>query len=353
MARGIRSSRPDAALTILPLADGGEGTIEALEATGGSVHRLWVKGPLGGPTRARFLFWRDKTAVIEMAQAAGLLLVPAARRNPVRATTFGVGELVAAALAGGARRVIVTVGGSATVDAGAGMAVALGARLLDAGGRPIPAGGGGLLRLAHIDVSVLRARLRGAEFLGATDVRSPLLGKAGARAYTAQKGATPAQMRLLDRALANFARVVRRDLGIAVAKMPGAGAAGGLGAGLVAFLRARLVPGADTLFDLVGLDRALGRADLVLTGEGSLDAQTAQGKLVARVAARAKRAGIPVLAFAGRVAIPPKAVSSLGLAGAWGLLERGMTERESMRRAAALLESRVAHALAGCYVHKC
>jgi len=167
----------------------------------------------------------------------------------------------------------------------------------------------------------------------------------GARLYTAQKGATAAQMRLLDRALATFARVVRRDLGLDVARMPGGGAAGGLGAGLVAFLGAKLVPGADTIFDLLGLDRALRHADLVLTGEGSLDAQTAQGKLVARVAAHARRVRVPVYAFAGRVSLPPRGVKALGLAGAWGLMERGMTERESVRRAAALLEARVARAL--------
>jgi glycerate kinase len=283
--------------------------------------------------------------VIEMAQAAGLLLVPTARRDPVHATTFGVGELVAAALAARARRIVVTLGGSATVDAGAGMAQALGARLLDSDGHPIPPGGAGLLRLARIDAAALRRRMRGVAVLGATDVRSPLLGPRGTRLYTAQKGATSAQMRLLDRALAHFARIVRRDLGVDVARIPGAGAAGGLGAGLVAFLGARLVPGADTVFDLLGLDSALRRTDLVLTGEGSLDPQTAHGKLVARVAARARRFRIPVLCFAGRVTLPPRAVKALGLAGAWGLMERGMRERDSMRRAAMLLERKAAEAL--------
>jgi len=345
MARGARSARPDARITCLPLADGGEGTLDVLEAAGGTVRRHWVTGPLGEPVRAGFLLRRDRTAVVEMAQAAGLLLVPRARRDPVRATTFGVGELVAAALAARARRIVVTVGGSATVDAGAGLAEALGARLLDAGGRSIPPGGLGLLRLAHLDVTAVRRRLRGVSVLGATDVRSPLLGPRGARLYTAQKGATPAQMRLLDRALATFARVVRRDLGRDVARMPGGGAAGGLGAGLVAFLGAKLVPGADTIFDLLGLDAALRHADLVLTGEGSLDAQTAQGKLVARVAAHAGRYRVPVLAFAGRVVVPPPAVKALGLAGAWGLMERGVSERESCRKAAALLEARVADTL--------
>ncbi len=360
MARGARSARPDARVTCLPLADGGEGTLDALADAGGRLSARWVRGPLGDPVRARFLLLPRRTAVVEMAQAAGLLLVPPARRDPVRATTFGVGELFAAALAARARRIVVTVGGSATVDAGSGMAAALGAKLLDADGKPIEPGGLGLLRLARIDVSPVRRRLRGVTVLGATDVRSPLLGPRGARLYTAQKGATPSQMRLLDRALANFARVVRRDLGLDVARLPGGGAAGGLGAGLVALLGAKLVPGADTIFELLGLDAALRHADLVLTGEGSLDAQTAQGKLVARVAAHARRvrvpgsakgaagcSGIPVWAFAGRVMLPPRAVSALGLSGVWGLTERGISKRVSVRNAAVLLEERVGEVLRG------
>ncbi len=294
---------------------------------------------------ARFLLLPDRTAVVEMAQAAGLLLIPKRQRDPLRASTFGVGQLIAAAVAQGARRIIVTLGGSATTDGGAGMAQALGARLLDARGRDIRPGGGGLCTLDRIDARALRA-YRGLRIEGATDVRNPLLGRRGAAAvFSPQKGASPAQVRALNDGLARLARVIRRDLRRDVARLPRGGAAGGLGAGLAAFLNARLVSGADRLFDLLALDRRIAAADLVLTGEGSLDAQTAQGKLVARVAARAGRRRVPVVAFAGRVALRPAAIRRLGLRAAHAVTPQGMPAARAFRNAGRLLETCVARAL--------
>jgi glycerate kinase len=348
MARGVRRARPGARTTLVPLADGGEGTLTALALAGGRWQRTRVTGPLGTPVTARWLRLPGRVAVIEMAEAAGLLLVPRHRRDPLRATTRGVGEVMAAALRAGARRLVVTLGGSATVDGGAGMAAALGARLLDTAGRPIPPGGGGLAALRSIDARALRRRLRGVTILGVTDVTSPLLGARGAaRVFGPQKGASATEVAVLERGLAHFARLCRRDLGRDIARSPGAGAAGGLGAGLLAFCGARLGSGADYLFARLGFDRALARANLVLTGEGNLDAQTAAGKLVARVARRARRHGVPVVAFAGRVWLSPAATRRLGLAAAFSLSARRISRTESLRRAAELLEARVAGELPG------
>lgn len=346
MARGVRRAVPRAALTVLPLADGGEGTLDALALARGRLSRTRVAGPLGRPVTARWLLLPRRVALIEMAEAAGLLRIPRNRRDPMRATTRGVGQLMAAAVRAGARRIIVTLGGSATVDGGAGMAAALGAQLLDAAGRPIPPGGQGLSTLATIDAAPLRRRLRGIVVEGATDVTSPLLGPRGAaRVFAPQKGATPGQVRRLEAALTRFARICRRDLGARVSRMPGAGAAGGLGAGLIAFCGARLGSGADFLFERLGFDRALAGADLVLTGEGNLDAQTTAGKLIGRVTHHARRRGVPVVAFAGRVWLTPAQIRRLGLAAAFPLSPRRITRTESLRRAAPLLEARVAREL--------
>jgi glycerate kinase len=281
-----------------------------------------------------------------MAQAAGLTLVPRARRDPGRATTFGVGTLVANAVARGCRLIAVTLGGSATVDGGAGMAQALGAHLTDRDGRPVPPGGAGLLKLAAIDARPIIRLMKGVHVVGLTDVRNPLLGRLGAaRVFGPQKGATPSQVRMLERGLARFAAVCRRDLGKDVTRIPGAGAAGGLGAGLAAFLGAKLESGADWIFRRLDLDSHLERADLVLTGEGSLDEQTRMGKLVARVAARARRSRVPVIAFAGRVKLSKRQIGKIGLKAAYGLAGKGVSTAESFRRTAILLERRAFEAL--------
>jgi glycerate kinase len=306
MAEGIRRVLPDADLVFVPIADGGDGTVEALvAATGGEVRSLKVRGPLGQPIRASYgLLEGGAVAVVEMARASGLALLPPDRRNPRVTTTYGVGELLQHAYDQGARRFIVGIGGSATNDGGAGMAQALGYHLLDARGQELPPGGAALATLDRIHVGGVHSDWSTASVQVASDVTNPLTGPHGASAvYGPQKGATPEMVGELDAALQRLAAVIRRDLGREVETLSGAGAAGGLGAGLVAFTGAELRPGADMVMDAIRLDDRLRGADLVLTGEGRLDAQTARfGKGPAAVARRARAAGIPVLAIAGAVA---------------------------------------------------
>jgi len=301
IAEGVRRILPTAELTIIPLADGGPGTVDAIvHAAGGSVRRARVHGPMLTPVDAAWGLLDNGTAVIEMAAAAGLLLVPETDCDPRIASTYGVGELVLAALDAGCTEIIVGLGGSATNDGGAGMAQALGARLLDTDGRELPPGGAALARLHTIDVSGLDSRLAGLNVLGATDVRNPLCGPEGASlVYGPQKGASPQVAQKLDAALRHYAEVIERDLGIAVAEVPGAGAAGGLGAGLIAFLHASIRPGIDVIAEAVHLPERIRGADLVLTGEGRLDGQTAFGKTVAGVARIASAEEIPVIVVPG------------------------------------------------------
>lgn len=347
MARGARRVFPRARIKELPLADGGEGTLDVLARTPGTSRKTkTVCGPLGAPVPAGFLVFRDRTALIEMAQAAGLTLVPAFRRDPKCTTTYGVGQLLLAARAAGCRRAIVTLGGSATVDGGAGMAQALGARLVDACGRQIPWGGAGLLRLAAISPGKMRENIKGLRVSGATDVGNPLLGPRGAaRIFGPQKGANRRDVRLLEKGLANFARICRRDLGKEISGIPGAGAAGGLGAGLIAFTKARLVGGAGWILRRLDFASHLREADLVLTGEGSIDAQTAMGKLVSTVAADSRRAGIPAIGFAGQVRLGRAAAARMGLLSVYALASAKISPRRAMNEAAPLLERLVARAL--------
>lgn len=302
IARGILASAPGARVVQVPLADGGEGTVRALvAATGGSLRKAQVKGPLGEPVQAEFGILGDgRTAVVEMAAASGLSLVPREKRNPLCTFTYGTGELILAGLDAGCSRMIIGIGGSATVDGGAGMAQALGVQLLDAEGRSIGRGGGALAKLAHIDTAAVDFRIESASFTAACDVDNPLTGPQGAaRVYGPQKGATAAMVKKLDANLAHFAAIIKQDLGLDVAELPGAGAAGGLGAGLVAFLNAKLVSGVELVMELVGLADQVMDADLVITGEGRLDSQTGFGKVPAGVARLAKKYGTPVLAVAG------------------------------------------------------
>jgi glycerate kinase len=306
IAEGVRVVAPDADLVLVPIADGGDGTVDALVvATQGERRTVRVRGPLGDPVDAEYgLIDAGSTAVIEMAKAAGLALVPPAKRDPRITTTYGVGELLQHAYDRGARHFVVGIGGSATNDGGAGMAQALGYHLLDDTGRELPPGGLALKRLARIHVGGVHANWKETEVDVACDVTNPLTGPHGASAvYGPQKGATPEMVAELDAALHHFAEILRRDLGVDVEHMPGAGAAGGLGAGLVAFLGARLRPGAEMVMEAVHLDERLNQADLVITGEGRLDSQTARfGKGPAGVARHAKHAGIPVVAIGGSVA---------------------------------------------------
>ena len=316
MGRGVRRVFPDAELDLVPMADGGEGTVEALvSATGGQTVPVKVTGPLGEQVAAFYgLLGDGETAVIEMAAASGLPLVPPERRNPLLTTTFGTGELIRAALDGGARRLIIGIGGSATVDGGVGMAQALGGRFLDQAGRELPFGGGALVHLERIDLSGLDPRLATCEITVACDVDNPMTGPRGAAAvFGPQKGADPAMVGLLDRALQRLAEVIRRDLGQDVEHLPGAGAAGGMGGGLIAFLAAKLRPGVEIVIQEVRLRERLAGAALCLTGEGSTDFQTAHGKTPMGVAQAAKAHGVPVLCLSGGLGHGHEAVHEVGI----------------------------------------
>jgi glycerate kinase len=330
VARGWGTARPGDVLEVLPMADGGEGTLESLAAAlSGELRTVEVTGPLGERIHAPFglaTSGSERVGIVEMARASGLELVPADRRDPKVTTTRGTGELVLAACRAGATRVIVCIGGSATNDGGAGMAQALGVRLVDESGADLGPGGVELLRLARIDADGLAPEVREAEFVVASDVDNPLLGPAGASAvYGPQKGADPPDVELLDRALSRFADVIRRDLGIDIADRPGAGAAGGLGAGLMAFLRADLRPGVDVVMDAVRFRDRAARADLVITGEGKFDDQSLRGKTPAGVMAVAGQLGIPVVIVCGQAAVAPGGVEVASLADRFGL-ERAMSD---------------------------
>ena len=306
IGEGVRIAAPDAELVLVPIADGGDGTVDALvQATQGERRSRRVRGPLGDSVDAEYgLIDGGSTAVIEMAKAAGLALVPPDKRDPRVTTTYGVGELMQQAFDAGARHFIVGIGGSATNDGGAGMAQALGYHLLDENGRELSPGGLALKRLARIHVGGVHANWKETEVDVACDVTNPLTGPRGASAvYGPQKGATPEMVAELDDALHHFATIIRRDLGVDVEPLPGAGAAGGLGAGLMAFSGARLRPGAEMVMEALHLDERLTGAQLVITGEGRIDSQTARfGKGPAAVARHAKQAGIPVAAIGGSVA---------------------------------------------------
>jgi len=346
MAAGVR--RAGAEAVELPLADGGRGTVECLAAAmGGRRCVRRVTGPLGETVAAAFLVAEDgATAVLEMASASGLALVPPGRRDVMRATTRGTGELVRAALEEGARRIFLGIGDSATADGGCGAAQALGLRLLDAAGRQIGPGPAGLAHLARIDTSGRDERLAAARLDVACDVDNPLLGPRGAaRVFGPQKGAGPAEVERIEAALAHLAEVVRRDLGVDVRAMPGGGAAGGLGAGAVAFLGARLRPGAEWVLGLLGIEARLAGADLVLTGEGRFDGQSLGGKAPMALARRAQAAGVPCAVIAGSLGAGHEAALEEGVTAVFPLAGGSVTLEESFERAAALAADRAEEAV--------
>ncbi len=313
---GVRRALPHATTTIVPMADGGEGTMQALvDAIGGEIIPIEVTGPLGTPVMAHWGLLSDKvTGVIEMAAASGLNLVPPQRLNPLLTTTYGTGELILDALKKGCRKLIIGIGGSATNDGGAGMAQALGVKLLGSEGAPLASGGAALADLEHIDITNIDPRLTDCDVVVASDVTNPLCGPQGASAvYGPQKGATEEMVAQLDAALAHYADVLDRELGIDIKNVPGAGAAGGLGAGLIAFLKARLLPGIDIIIQATALVEHLKGAALVLTGEGRLDSQTAQGKTPVGVARKAKTLGLPVIAIVGEIGDGYQAVYDHGI----------------------------------------
>lgn len=320
---GLRRIVPGADVEALPVADGGDGTVAAAVAAGFERHERKVAGPLGQEVTAAFAL-RGDTAVVEMAEASGLQRLPRGVFAPLTASTYGSGELLRAALDAGARTIVFGVGGSATTDGGAGMLSALGARLLDADGEPVPPGGGGLADVARADLSGLDPRLSTVDLVLASDVDNPLTGPKGAPAvYGPQKGASPDDVELLDAALANFAKVLETEIGPRAAEYavaPGAGAAGGIGYGAL-LLGARFRAGIDVMLDVLGFAPALERATLVITGEGSLDEQTLHGKAPAGVAAAARAAGKEVVAVCGRLALPPQALGRAGIRRAYPLTE--------------------------------
>lgn len=303
---GVQRAFPDAIILKAPMVDGGEGFTKALvKATGGTLHHLTVTGPVNEPVEAHFGFLggcSERTAVIEMAAAAGLSLVPRDRRNPCLTTSYGVGELVRAALDRGARRILLGCGDSGINDGGAGMAEALGIRLLDQEGNLLPRGGAALSCLAAIDMSGVDPRLADVRIDAAVNWHNVLLGERGvARIFGPQKGATPAQVELLATAMDTYAAAILRTTGIDVGMAPGSGASGGLGAAVLGLIGGRLHPRYNIVMQYLELDRFIAKADLIITAEGSLDGQTPFGKVPAEVAQRAKRAGVPVIALAGTI----------------------------------------------------
>ena len=348
IAAGWSRARPGDRVETVPLADGGEGTMEALVAAlGGERRTVRVAGPLGDPTDASFGLVRragSVLAVVEMAQASGLTLISEGRRDALRASTRGTGEVIAAAGRAGADELLICLGGSATTDGGAGMARALGVGLLDAAGDPLRPGGVGLLELARIDAGGLDPAVRRMRVQGACDVDSPLTGPRGAaHVFGPQKGASADDVLVLDRALGHLAAVIHRDLGIDVRAIPGAGAAGGLGAGLVAFLGARLRPGIRIVMDAVGLQDRVEEADLVVTGEGAFDASSLAGKVPAGVLETTRAAGVPALVLCGRADVWPPGVRVRSLVELVGP-ERALTDP---RRALEELAADVAAGIEG------
>jgi glycerate kinase len=304
IAGGCRDAGAD--VDVVPVADGGEGTVETLVAgAGGSLMGVIARGPMGIPVRAHLGRLADGTGVVELSQASGLRLVPERERDPMRATTIGTGELIKGALARRPPRIIVGLGGSATVDGGTGIARALGVRFYDGSGNEVQPGGEGLERIARIDVERLDARIRDLDLVAAVDVMAPLSGAEGAaRMYAPQKGATPEMVERLARGLENLGEVIERDLGVRVLDVPGAGAAGGAAAMLLA-LGAEIRSGAEVVLDALGFGARVKEADLVITGEGALDEQTMQGKAAFAVARAAGEAGVPCVALVGTARVRP------------------------------------------------
>ncbi|WP_370415751.1 glycerate kinase [Streptomyces fradiae] len=337
---GLRRVVPELEVETLPVADGGDGTVAAAVAAGFDRREVTVTGPVGEPVTAAFAL-RGTTAVVEMAEASGLQLLPAGVFAPLTATTYGSGELLRAALDAGATTIVFGVGGSATTDGGAGMLAALGAVFLDADGNPVGPGGGALADLASADLSGVDPRFAGVDLVLASDVDNPLTGPKGCAAvYGPQKGATPEDVETLDTALAHYARVLEKAIGAKAAELaasPGAGGAGGIGYGAL-LLGASFRPGIELMLDVLGFAPALERATLVITGEGSLDEQTLHGKAPAGVAAAARAAGKEVVAVCGRLALTPVALGTAGIRRAYPLTDLEPDPAKSIPNAGPLLE---------------
>lgn len=334
---GFREIFPNAEYVKLPVADGGEGTVEAMvAATSGKILTVNVTDPLGARGSAFLGISGDECyAIIEMAAASGLERVPMDKRNPMLTTSYGTGELISEALNYGVKRCIIGIGGSATNDGGAGMVQALGVKLLDKHGQQIGFGGAELAKLNRIDISAIDPRLKTCRFEVACDVTNPLTGEQGASAvFGPQKGATPEMIELLDANLLHYAEIIKRDLGLDVNDVPGAGAAGGMGAALLAFLGADLRPGIDIVTEAVGLSAIVKDADLVITGEGRIDSQTVKGKVPIGVARVAKAYNKPVIAIAGSLSNDVDIVYQHGLDAAFSVLHKISSLENALAQAA-------------------
>ncbi len=344
IARGLEAAGRPYGIEVLPfpMADGGEGTAEILTKNwSGWLSGCQVRDPLGRPVKAHFGLTPDRrTAIIDMAQASGLSLLAPAERDPLRTTTYGTGELILHALEQGAEKVLLGIGGSATNDAGMGMATALGYRFYDAGGNPLAGGGQDLEKVARIDDSQLQFDRSQVQVEVLCDVDNPLYGGRGAaHVYAPQKGASPAVVEQLDRGLRHFAEILKRQFGQDFASIPGAGAAGGLGAGAMAFLGASLRPGTETIIEQTGFLGHLPDADLVITGEGKLDGQTLNGKLIHGICQHCRQAEVPVIALCGTLEAGPQELERAGLTAAFSILQRPQSLAEAIRDTERNLES--------------
>ena len=346
--KGVRRIFPDAQILTCPVADGGDGTLETLvESSGGKIMETNVADPTGKPIVAQWGAMGDgNTAVIEMARTSGLALLTLEERDPLNATTYGLGEIIVSALNKGFRKFIVGIGGSATNDAGAGMAQALGIKLMDREGRNLVFGGAALQNLSVIDTSSIDQRVLESNFQIACDVNNPLTGPEGASAvYGPQKGATEENVRQLDSALGVFAEVTKRDLGKDISNLEGAGAAGGLGAGMIAFVEGHLRAGVDIVLDTVNLAEKLESADLVITGEGSIDFQTVYNKAPIGVARMAKARGIPTIGISGMLGKNYQIVHNHGIDAALSIANGPISLEESLQNAPSLISEAVEESL--------
>ncbi|NLZ38576.1 MAG: glycerate kinase [Firmicutes bacterium] len=337
--KGIIKVFPQAEIIKMPVADGGEGTVNALVlGTNGEFRQAEVISPIGDKILAQYGILQDNTAVIEMASASGLQLIPEEMRNPLYTTTYGTGQLIKAALDEGCKKILIGIGGSATNDGGAGMAQALGVSFTDSTGKELGFGGGELAKLARIDLTCLDPRLSQTEIIVASDVTNPLCGERGASfVYGPQKGATQESIEYLDRSLYHYATIIKEQLGKDINDIPGAGAAGGLGAGLIVFCNGVLRSGIEIILDLLNIDQHLLDADLVITGEGQIDEQTINGKVPIGVARRAKKYGVPVLAITGSIGEKTEEIHEKGIDAMVSIINQPMELKYAMENAAALI----------------
>lgn len=341
---GIKSVLPSAVTECIPVADGGEGSLDAvMTACGGTRRRITVNSPLGNPIKAEYLVTEEGSAFIESAEAVGLALVPKEQRNPIAASSFGLGQLILDAVSRGCEDITVFLGGSAVNDSGAGLLKSLGARFLDKNGRPVEDNVRGLLRVDTVDTSRISQNVKKCHFTVCADVRSPLLGKDGTSAvFAPQKGATHEDVALLENALSAFASAVHKANGTSFEMMPSSGAAGGIAFALMSFFDAQVTLGAEWLLDRLGFDGKIRECDMAVTGEGKLDLQSRMGKMVSVIAKRAQAAKKPVILFCGRIACEKDEIASLGSILAVETALPDETDEEAMKNAADRLRNKAA-----------